>query len=183
MNLTIRRPKREEIEAINELFAITITDNFKNEGLWDNMEEEAKEEIETLKQSLQRDFESEGKKEHHLIAIVNKQVVGTIAFGKPNAIILNNLAIDFSGVSEIKSVYILPRFQQQGIGSVLLKEILKVLQTQKIKAFCLDCGYKKSQGFWQKKLGDPIVVMKDYWSGGSDHLIWYLQLEKDATDF
>ncbi len=183
MKVQIRRPQVEDLEEIRHLFSVTIKNNFREEGILDTLEHEAEQEVKNLIGTLQKDFESNGTDEYFLIATFENKIVGTIAFGKPNSLITQNVTADFSQIPEIKCVYVLPSYHQQGIGSLLFQEIQKVLTQQKITQFCLDCGYRKSQGFWKYKLGNPTVILANYWSSGSHHLIWMCKNQTEREKY
>ena len=178
MSIIIRRPILEDIPEINELFSITVTNNFKEEGIFNTQKEDAIFEAEALMKNLKLSFDSNNKTEHYLIACNPNKILGTIAYGTANARIKEHLNIDYTNTPEIKSVYILPDYQNQGIGSLLFEEMLKLLRRENIHDFCLDSGYKKAKQYWTKKLGAPICILEKYWSEKSDHMIWYAQLEK-----
>lgn len=38
-------------------------------------------------------------------------------------------------------------------------------------AFVLDSGFISAQVYWKKKLGEPVVVVKNYRGDGTDYLI------------
>ena len=58
---------------------------------------------------------------NHLVASLNEQVCGFIAYGPARD---NNLTID----SEIYAFYVLKAFQKKGVGKALLHEVLKILK-------------------------------------------------------
>ncbi len=174
----IRKPRKEDITKINKLFEQTIQDSFKKEGIIDPLNLEANKEIEALKQSLNEYFNSKNLKDNFLIACDKDHILGTIAYGKANRLIEENLKIDYSGVPEIKSVYILPNYQNKGIGTFLFTKTLVHLKEDKINYFCLDCGYKSAQQYWSNRLGQPLCVLKNYWSKGNHHMIWHGHVDK-----
>jgi len=75
-------------------------------------------------------------------------------------------------------VYINPEFQKKSIGSQLLTKMMIYLKQNEIESFVLDCGYKHSQPFWIKKLGNPTILMKDFYAKGSHHMIWQMDVKK-----
>ena len=174
MNISITIPKKENIRELHNLFAIVITDSFKKDGIDD--ENGIQNEVEKQLELLNQNFDYINSDTFFLIAMIKDKIIGTIAYSKPNNIIVKNLNIDLSNIPEITSVYVLLEFQRQGVGSLLFKEILKYLKQKNINNFYLDCGYKNSQSFWTKKLGKPTLTLKDYWGEELDHLIWYIYL-------
>lgn len=57
------------------------------------------------------------------------------------------------------------------------------LIVKNIEEFCLDSGYTKAKKIWNKKLGEPNIIMKNYWGEGYDHSIWYRKLEDITITF
>jgi len=75
-------------------------------------------------------------------------------------------------LGELGSLYVAPSYQNQGIGSALIKEMMIFLKEQGIEQFCLDSGYKRAQTRWLRKFGEPYKVVKDYWGPDSIHMVW-----------
>jgi len=163
---------------LSDLFATTIRDTFWREGILASDPGDLDREIAAQVALLDRDLESEGTGEHFLIARHGDQVIGTAAFGPADKLIRSHLAVDFSRTPEIKSVYILPDWQGRGIGGELFNEILKQLRERHISHYCLDSGYRSAQRYWIYKLGEPTVVLPDYWDPGAPHMIWYREVAK-----
>lgn len=171
-SLRITRPERADCSEIERLFSVTVRQEFQLEGSLDSHESDAEREVEDLCSALNRCFDSGGSPEYFLIARVDSRVVGTIARGPANKIIRDNLDVDFKSVPEIKCVYVLPEFQGTGIGTRLFREILIHLSNENTERFCLDSGYSRARAFWTRRLGDPAVVLPDYWGKHADHMIW-----------
>lgn len=167
----IARPQITDVDELQQLFWLSITDAFAQDGIDDSPA--IKEEVEKQMRFVQQDFASQGQEVYFLLARTNEKIVGTIAYSKPNDLIQQNLPYDLKNVPEITSVYVLPEYQGQGVGSLLFQAMLQTLHRKKVEVFCLDGGYKKSQRFWMNKLGNPTVVLKNYWGHGLDHMIWY----------
>jgi GNAT superfamily N-acetyltransferase len=175
MNIFIKRPQKKDLKEIHKVFSSVIQDAFRQDGIDDA--KGIKEEVEKQLCFLQKDFESNGSEVYFLIAKTENQIIGTIAYTKANDLIKKNLKKDFSKIPEISSVYILPKFQGKGVGSLLFNAILLSLLHKNIDEVCLDGGYRKSQSYWIKKLGNPNVTLKDYWGKGLDHMIWVRKLK------
>lgn len=169
--IVIRRPTTKDIKELYELFTIVITDTFVKEGLKDEVEG-INEQIQSKKEYLCQDIESEGKERYFLIATVNNKIVGTIEYGPVSQLILECTNNELVGYNEIGSVFVLPEYQKQGIGSLLLNSIYLSLVSNGIKEFCLDSGYTRAQKYWIYKLGEPKYILKDYWGKGFNHMIW-----------
>ncbi|MEZ4883662.1 MAG: GNAT family N-acetyltransferase [Chitinophagales bacterium] len=174
MQVTIDSPKVTDIKAIRRLFVKTIHHTFEQEQIQPISATEIEEEIEGQLNTLQQYFQTNGSEAFYLVARYGEQIVATAAYGKPNRIITENLALDYVQVPEIKSVYVLPAFQGKGIGSLLFKKLVETLQRRSIQKFCLDSGYRTSQQFWRKKLGRPTFTLRNYWGKDAHHMIWYV---------
>lgn len=172
MIITIARPVESQTGEIRALLAKTIRHTFESEDVSESHAEEVDMEIQNQWDTLSRDFKSNGALEHFLIAKVDRRIVGTIAYGPPNKIIREYLRFDPNSAPEVKCVYVLPEFQDKGIGSRLFARILQTLKENGTSEFCLDSGYLKAQKFWSNKLGTPSVVLRDHWCPEGHHCIW-----------
>jgi GNAT superfamily N-acetyltransferase len=179
MHLNISNPKTEDREALKAHFIKTITDTFEKENIED-AEEMIQVEVNEQIETLERFFHTNTKQEYYLIARYQQQIVGTIALGKPNQLIIEHLKIKADKIPEIKSVYVAPNYQKKGVGSSLFQAIQKELSDLAISEYCLDCGYGNAQAYWIKKLGKPQIILIDHWSPGNHHMIW--RIKRDETN-
>jgi predicted N-acetyltransferase YhbS len=175
-NLEIRRPKIEDKDMIYQFFEMTIRDTYLNNGIG-NLKSFIEEEISDKKKYFLEDIESRGEKRFFLLALMDGQIVGTIAYAKADEIILDGTNGEIIDMLEIGSVLVHPDFQKQGIGSKLVNQILKILKEKGIEDFCLDSGYPIAQKIWTKKFGKPQYHLKNYWDEGMDHMIWSLKVQ------
>jgi GNAT superfamily N-acetyltransferase len=174
MKIVITKSQSENREELKTFFKIIITDTFKNDDIKFS-------EADIVKQTqYQLSILDKSLNSHDgifLIAKDNNKIIGTIAITHPNELITENLSEDLTNVPEIASVYVLPEYQGKGVGSLLFQAAIKHLQEKDINAFVLDSPFKRAQQFWTKKLGLPIVILKNYWAKGKDHLIWYCKVK------
>lgn len=170
-NVEIRRPGLDYVEELNRFFATVIIDTFAKEGLAD-MDDEIKKEIEDKKLHLKEDIESKGEKRYFLIALKDEKIIGTIEYGPASELIISCTNGKFKDLVEIGTVFVHPDYQNQGIGTLMLKRIYSILLNRNIKEFCLDSGYANAQRIWKKKFGVPDYLLKDFWGEGNDHMIW-----------
>ena len=176
MNLHIIKPQKRDEEEIKRLFDRTITQNFKDYGYDAKYREDMVDEIRKQVTALEEYYTSEGKNIYFLIAKENDKVIGTIAYGKPNADIEKYYLKKTEHMPEIKSVYILPEYQGRGVGTKLVAEMTEILRQKGFKEFCLDSGYPKAQQFWRSKLGEPVITIHNRWGAGNDYLIWHARI-------
>jgi len=176
MDILIVRPSVKNKEEIANLFRKTINYAFQQDGLVDRLND-IEDEISKQLDFLNKDFKSNGKNIYFLIAKIDGKIVGTIAKSKPNKIIQENIKENLKKAPEITSVYVLPEFQNKGIGTKLFQSMLKYFKQERVKRFVMDGGYKKSQLFWIKKVGRPTFILKDYWGKNLDHMIWILDIQ------
>lgn len=174
-HIDIRRARREDLEELNRFFRIVITDTFTKEGIGD-LVNEMEEEIETKKRYIAADLDSCGENRYFLIALDGNQIVGSIAYGPANDLICKCTENAYENLIEIGTVFVHPQYQNNGVGNSLLNAMYRALRDRDIEEFCLDSGYKTAQKIWQKKYGTPAYWMKDFWSEGSDHMIWKVKV-------
>ena len=181
MNIKITRPTKKDKQEILNLFETTIKKAFKDEGVEED-EQGMKEEIESKKQSLNKNFQTNGKDRYFLIAKADSKIVGTISFGKSNDLINKITKNKYKNIWEIATVYVLPEYQGKGIGKKLFNAIILSMMSRRIEEFCLDSGYKKARDHWTKKLGNPTIVEKNYWGKNAHHMIWKRKIENISID-
>jgi GNAT superfamily N-acetyltransferase len=171
MNIIIKRPKKENIEELENLFKFTIENELKNEGVIEHFED-LKNEIRLKINLLNKDIESNGKEAFFLIAVIKNKIVGTIALRFQDDLIDKLSNGEYKNIPVIAAAYILPEYQGKGIGKALLNSIVISIMSRNIPEFCLDSGYSKAQKIWTKIFGNPEIVEKDFWGKGYDHMVW-----------
>lgn len=177
MQIQIERPLNEDVKEIQILFNTVIIDTFKRNCISEAYEGEIKYLVSRNTANVEKDLESKGSQEYFLIARVENKIVGIMGFGSPGKEIRKNYMIDFENIPEIKNAYILPDFQRKGLGTQLFEKLKDVLVERGIKEFVLDSGFVSAQVYWKKKLGKPVVLVKNYWGDGTDYLIWHSNLQ------
>lgn len=180
--ITIRRPYHCDVCALHELYKITIPHTWEKEGVGDYVDEIQKEITEKM-DYLKEDLDSHGKDRFFLIACIDDKIVGTIAYGPCSSLLIDCTDGKYKDMGEIGTVFILPDYQKKGIGTLLLNVMLSSLQSQHIKEFTLDSGYSQAQKVWKKKLGEPTVLLKDYWGEDADHMVWHCKLADVAIEY
>ncbi len=171
-NIKIDHPQPADLPEVHSFFHEVITDTFKQEGILESAVISIEDEVADLVAVFQKCFVPEPPKEHLLLARIEDQIVGTVGYGVANKIIQKALGAEFKGYPELKTVYVKPAFQRQGIGNRLCEAILTEMAAAGIVHYYLDSGYKRAQVYWQQKLGAPNMVLKDYWAKDGHHLIW-----------
>jgi len=185
MNIIIRRPKKKDIPQIKNVFFASISQAFKDDGI-DDRKEGILEEVAKQLTCLKLNFNTKGEKSYYLIAEIKDKIIGTIAYKSElskNNFIRKNLQINLNGIPEITSVYVLPNFQNQGIGSLLFNAILLILIGKNIQGVCMDGGYQKSIKFWTHKIGKPNKIIKNYWGKNLDQVFWYRDIKDIKIQF
>ena len=178
MNIFLSSFQKDDIKQLPAFLDAVISDAFKKDGIDDK--EGEKEEIQKQFNRIKESVKTSGESTFFIVAR-NKddnKIIGTIGYEEPNDLIKENLNVNLANVPEITSALVLPVYQGRRIGSLLFQEILKSLKQKNIHKFCLDGGYKKSQGFWTKKLGEPDVILKDHYGKGLPYMIWYRDINK-----
>lgn len=156
LNIEIRRPNLEDMHELHQFFRLVVTDTFIKEGIG-HLSDDIEMEIETKKNYLKQDLESNGEKRYFLIALNQNKIIGTIEYGKASDLIRQCTANVLQDTNEVGTVFVHPEYQRRGIGSMLLNKMLITLHNRKIKEFCLDSGYKNAQEFGRKSLENRII--------------------------
>jgi|ERR1700722_17972125 len=177
MQIRIGRPQEGDIKEIRKLFYEVLVDTFNKNAIPEAYDDEIKDLVRKNTKNVEQDIVSNGTQGYFLIARNEKQIVGIMGFGNPNKEIRKNYKINFKKIPEIKNAFILPQFQRNGIGTKLFKKIIETLKKKKFEEFVLDSGFTSAQIYWKKKLGNPTVVVKNYWNDGTDYLIWHSKLK------
>lgn len=178
--LTISKLTPEDREAANRIFEMSITDAFEQEGLGD-LREDIYQEIEGKRQLVEGSLSRANPDILFLLARLDGAAAGTISFGPCGEDIRVCTGGELNDTGELGSLYVLPQFQGQGVGSALIKSMAAWLEGQGIERFCLDSGYKRAQQRWLRKFGEPYKTVQDYWGLGNNHLIWLCNV-KDYTE-
>ena len=174
MDISINKLTNEDFEAAYEVFKITIPYAF---GKCDVELEKEDIKAETLnkKRLLQKSIAKD--EPVFFVAKHNNKVIGTIAYGPCSEDIKVCTNNEITDLGEIGSLFILPEYQNKGIGSALINYLMEYLKEKGIKEFCLDSGYDKAQKTWTKKFGKPYTVVKDYWAKDVDNMVWICKVK------
>jgi GNAT superfamily N-acetyltransferase len=182
--IEIRRPRIEDQEELNQFFSTVIKHTFYSEGI-SELVDDIESEIESKKQYLKSDLESNGKDRYFLIASEKDgtDMIGTIEYGPASDLIHTCTNGALKEMYEIGTVFVHPDYQGRGIGTLLLNVMFLTFLNKGIQEFCLDSGYGDAQKIWMKKFGQPDYWLKDYWGDGSDHMIWKRSMKDVSINF
>lgn len=184
MDIQIARITKDDIDKLEQLFNEVITDNFKFEGCdLEEYSESINKLINYQIACINRDIESEGLNDYYLVAKADGKIIGTIAYGLVSETINSITQFDSNDISEIKSAYILPEYQNKGVGTILLNCILISMMQAGIKEFCLYTGFEKGLSFWKRKFGNPDIIAKDYFDIDENCYIWHKKIEDVEIKF
>jgi GNAT superfamily N-acetyltransferase len=164
-----------ELKAAERVFEAAIPDAFEKEGL-SFMKEEISGEILHKKKMLKEALEMPAEDIYFMVAKLEEGVIGIISISPCGEDIKKCTQNELAHLQELGSLYVLPEYQDQGIGSALIGAMTEHLSGLGIAEFCLDSGYKRAQKRWQRKFGAPCKVVPDYWGPGSDHMIWHCRV-------
>ncbi len=173
--LLISNPTQADRKSACQVFEISITDAFEKQGLGD-FKEDIQGEIIHKKHMLDASLDQTDSDIYFLIAKLDEIVIGTISFGACGEDIKKCTENQFHNIGELGSLFVLPQYQGQGVGSALINAMVTYLFNKGIDQFCLDSGYKLAQKRWIRKFGAPYKVVKNYWGSDSDHMIWFCKV-------
>lgn len=172
--LRIESPRPSDESALLDFFRHVIADTFKKEGIG-LLHESIAEEVAGKMRLFQAYLDANGQASpthRFLVARREVQIIATLTYGPSGAMIHRVTQGALSLYGELGSAYVLPRFQGQGIASVMIEKMLKDLQVAGIETFIFDSGYVRAQKIWTRKFGDPYMVLPDFWGPGGHHMIW-----------
>ena len=129
--VVIRRPTTEDIQELHLFFSIVITDTFAREGL-EGLIDDIEAEIDSKKNYLHSDLDSEGEKRYFLIALIEDKIIGTIEYGPASELIQGCTNGKLGNHIEVGTVFVHPEYQRQGIGNKLLANMIHTLQARGI---------------------------------------------------
>ncbi len=179
-SLIIRRPQLTDLPELDVFFERMIPLSYAENGIV-GFDEDMAIEIGVKKAKIRGDLASDGQDYHFLLAECEGCIVGTIAFGPTNELLNKTSGGRTRELKEIGCLLILREYQGQGIGMQLVCAILHALAAQGHARCCLDCGYKKAQQMWLRKLGSPHYCLENYWENGIDHFAWDFSLAEMLT--
>ncbi|MBW8351134.1 GNAT family N-acetyltransferase [Bacillus sp. IITD106] len=164
--MRLRRIQKSDILELDNLFRSCITDLVIREKKDFNLIDD---EVENINCVVQESYHN--NEVHFFVTELQNKIVGSIALKKPNPDIAENINT-IPNVYEVACVYILPSFQRLGIGKFMFQQIKKELVRLGKSEFYLDAGFSSSQQYWKHVLGEPSVILENYWGKGEHHHIW-----------
>ncbi|MCJ8008848.1 GNAT family N-acetyltransferase [Lederbergia wuyishanensis] len=165
-----RKIQKRDLVELNQLFKSCLTDLVIREKKEFKLIDD---EVDRLNYIVQDSFLN--SELHFYVTEMDNHIVGSIALTKPNPFITENISTIQTGY-EVACVYIHPSFQRQGIGKFMFKQIKKELARLGQVKYYLDAGFQSSQQYWRQVLGEPSLILEDYWGKGEHHLIWVREL-------
>ncbi|MGO1059290.1 GNAT family N-acetyltransferase [Planococcus sp. FY231025] len=103
-------------------------------------------------------------------------LLGTAALVPPGSIAVSHANAVESDI-EIGCVYVHPSHQRKGVGQFLFRSVFEKAKESPGARFFLDAGFSSSRVYWTKQLGQPNIILEDYWGIGQPHAIWVKDLE------
>lgn len=173
--LEIRQAKKEDTQELIALYTETMHRAMVLEEVDENeIDDFVGDEVNYKSKNLRDAFDNDNNIERvFLVAVMDDKIIGTIGYGPCSDIIDEHGGRDTKGLNEIGSAYVLPEYQSKGVMNVLFNAIILTLRARGIDEICLDSGYMIAKKIWEKKLGKPNVILRDFWDEGVDHHIWY----------
>ncbi|MCU7558483.1 GNAT family N-acetyltransferase [Macrococcus capreoli] len=173
--ITYEMLSKDDAHLLKDFFTLVLTHTFNNNGIDDD--EDLQVEIDKKMTYVTSYFKY--NKDIFMVAKDGDALVGIIGFYQPNIIIQKLLGEKVANIKEMGSLYVHPDYQNQGVGSTLIKRMTHYIKQQGIYRYCFDCGYQKSIQTWTRKLGEPTYFFKDHWGNGGHHAVWIVDLKRD----
>jgi len=158
-NITIQKLNLKDIEAAKQLLEISASENFRRNGL-KNKTEILSRVTEKIK-IVNAFFENNPICTAMYGAKINNKLVGLIAYGSQSSKVVEHIEDNYIDAVEIKSLFILPEYQKQGLGMKMFNFVCSELLKNKHSHFMLYSSYKTGQDYWHKILGNPYKTVND----------------------
>lgn len=177
MKLFIERPRPADHRELQQLIDSVIRWTYRDEQIDASYADEMLDQIRLQQDSVARSLESGGIDPYILLLRQEGKIVGTISYGQVGKNISDFIPGEFANARELKTMYVLPECQGIGAGNLLMNAILLSLIQTGVPDIYFDCGYKRAQGHWIRRFGEPTITVKDHWGPGADHMVWHRRME------
>ena len=169
--MNFRQIKLSDKENASQLFRSCLADLIHREGV----EEPGlfEKEVERLELAVEDSLQNRNTRLY--VAEKRGILLGTIALLPPGPLAVTHTQVREMDC-EIGCVYVHPGHQRQGIGEFLFSSAIEQAKTKTYSRFFLDAGFSSSRTYWTKQLGEPSVILSDYWGIGQPHAIWVKDL-------
>lgn len=175
--IAIDRPSSKDTAQLSLLISTVTVHAFAREQIELADPAILQNEIQRKLNDFHTDLDSEGTREHFLVARLKGKIVGCIAFGAVTQTLQENFPEARENAYEIKHMLVLPQYQSMGIGTMLFTSILSDLKKNGTITYYLDSGFKTAQKYWTNRIGLPTVVLQDLFGPGQDFMLWKRSLE------
>lgn len=172
-DLCITKLTEKDFEEAYEVFKVTIPDAFEKSGSG------SEKEIIQCEILHKRNMLIKAINNENIIFFIAKykgKVIGTISFGPCSNDIKECTNYEITDLGEIGSLFVLPQYQGNGVGSELIKYLMNYIKEKGIKEVCLDSGYEQAQKTWTKKFGVPYKVAENHWGPDIDNMVWLVNV-------
>lgn len=162
----------KDIKQAEQLLEISASENFKKNGVVN--EKEIEDKVNEKIKIVHSFFENNPVCSAMYAAKINDKLIGLIALGSQTPKVIKHIENKFINVVEIKSLFILPDYQKQGLGMNLFNFVCSELLKNNHTHFMLYSSYKTGQNYWQKILGEPYKIVVD---NGTTRKIWLQKIK------
>lgn len=118
---------------------------------------------------------------YFFIARHGKTIVGTLAYGIPEDTVREGLRrlgrTDLSSVVELKSLFIKPSAQRQGVGSKLFAAVTEDIREKEYDYLTVFTGFLAGKSFWEKQFGKATIILEQY-DGEEKLWVWVKKITK-----
>jgi len=176
MAMTIRPLLPQDLASAQSVFARTIADTFRANGI-DDVEGVASE---TRDKNERLALYLSGSLPDSLYVAAEEEgaLLGIAALYSLAPILLSIAPGAAPGDLEIGSVYVLKEAQGRGLAPRLLEPLLCELKKRGRDDFFLDCGYATSQVYWRSIFGEPYFRSDSFFGPDEAYMIWRLRVDE-----
>lgn len=168
-------PQKGDEQQLLHLYTSAMKAAFEAQGEG-SLTEAIQEEVE-VKMEKVLGFLNGASDYYYLAAKCDDHIVGTISYGGNKDKVKERFE-ELESAGELGSLYILPEYQSQGIGSTLINGMLQYMAEQGVLSFWFESGFTLAQKRWKRRFGEPYRIMKDHWAPGVDNHLWYCKVSE-----
>jgi len=181
LRITIQPLSQHDLTSVKALFDVCIHSTFIQENLL-HLSDVCQSEIQYKCALIDDALGPKQRGFRFWVARTNDQIVGIISYGPCGEDIIKASKGTLAHLGEVGSLYVLPEYQNRGVGSALIQAVLVELAREGISQFVLDSGYRLAQARWKRKFGDPWIEIPDYWGPAMPHCVWRCQTAEFLVD-
>lgn len=170
--MRFRKIQTDDKKKASRLFEDCLTELISREGISESGLLEA--ELMRLNAAVEASLETQYAQ--LFVAEESGILLGTIGLMPAGPLAIAHAGAEAADL-EMGCVYVNPVFQRNGVGNFLFHTAREQAKNAAASRFFLDAGFSSSRTYWTKRLGEPSVILQDFWGPDQPHALWVRNLE------